>query len=92
MPQLPNLVSDSLKRVVRYRIILFLLAMIMIYGYLVFQIGQASSVAPASDQQLTTTKASPRIDPEVVKQLQQLQDNSVSVNALFNGTRTNPFQ
>jgi hypothetical protein len=59
---------------------------------LVVQIGQATSVQPTPSDQLTSVKPSPRIDQDVVSQLQQLQDNSVSVQALFNQGRTNPFQ
>jgi hypothetical protein len=32
------------------------------------------------------------VDPAVVKQLQDLQDNSVNVQSLFNEARNNPFQ
>jgi len=90
--ELPILALNSLKRLGRYRVFLFIVFIVLLYAYLIFQINQASGVQPSADQQATSTKASPRIDPAVVQQLQQLQDNSVSVNALFNGTRTNPFQ
>ncbi|HJQ09365.1 MAG TPA: hypothetical protein VJ836_07865 [Candidatus Saccharimonadales bacterium] len=36
--------------------------------------------------------ATPRIDEDAIKQLQTLKDNSVNVQALFDESRTNPFQ
>lgn len=89
---LPTSLSRALNRLGRYRVLLFCLLVASLYGYLVFQISQATTVQPSSELQTAVTKASPRIDPEVVQQLEQLQDNSVTVQALFNEARTNPFE
>jgi hypothetical protein len=78
--------------VVRYRVLLFILLVAGLYGYLVLQINQASSVQPSENQEVVAVHHTPRIDPSLVQQLQQLQDNSVSVQTLFNEARTNPFQ
>ena len=34
----------------------------------------------------------PKLDPAIITKIQQLQDNSVGVQALFNEARNNPFQ
>jgi hypothetical protein len=58
------------------------------------KINSLSNVQPSSTVVTSQVKtvAIPQIDPTVVKQIQNLQDNSVSVQALFNQARTNPFQ
>ena len=69
-------------------------AVAAIYGYIVFTINSLSHAEPSADQ--ISSQSSPikstKIDPLVIHQLQQLQDNSVSVKALFTETRDNPFQ
>ncbi|HEY1063767.1 MAG TPA: hypothetical protein VGE30_00535 [Candidatus Saccharimonadales bacterium] len=76
----------------RYSVPLFVLLIVGLYGFLVMQTNAATSVEPSPDQQLAATKRAPNVDPETVRQLQQLQDNSVSVQALFNEARSNPFE
>lgn len=75
-----------------YRVLLFVLFVVSLAGYLLLQTNHATNVQPSADQTLTSTKRTPHIDQAVVEQLEQLQDNSVSVKALFNEARTNPFQ
>lgn len=84
--------SKVLAPIARYRILLFIVLVAALYGYLVLQINQASNVQPSEDQEVVAVHHTPRIDPHLVQQLQQLQDNSVSVQTLFNEARTNPFQ
>ena len=95
---LPTKVSKPIvsfvSRVGHYRVLIFVIAVTAIYGYIVFTINSLSHAEPSSEQissQTSPIKAT-KIDPTVIKQLQQLQDNSVSVKALFNETRNNPFQ
>lgn len=83
-------ILSKLQLVGRYRLLIFILFLVALYGYLVMQINQATSVQPTSNTPQTAQAA--HIDPTLVKQLQQLQDNSVSVQALFNQARSNPFQ
>ncbi len=81
-------------RLGRYRLLLFVVAVAAIYGYIVFTINTLSHAEPTPDQ--VSSQTSPikktKIDPKVIQQLQLLQDNSVSVKALFTETRDNPFQ
>lgn len=81
-------------KISRYRVILFVLIVAGIYGYIVFTINNLSHAEPTPDQ--ISSQTSPiratKIDPKVIQQLKQLQDNSVSVKALFTETRDNPFQ
>lgn len=76
----------------RYAAALFVLFVLSLYGYLIMQTNAATNVEPSSAQQTAATKRTPHVNPETVQQLEQLQDNSVSVQALFNEARSNPFE
>lgn len=88
---LPNQALTKFQALGRYRVVLFIVFVLGLYAYVVMQINTAINTQPAVSV-TTQVKATPRIDPVVVAQLKQLQDNSVSVKALVNEARTNPFQ
>jgi hypothetical protein len=92
LAKLNTSLTKHLQPLRRYKVVLFVVFAAGLFGYLAFQINQATGVQPTPAEQLTTVKASPRIDPALVQKIQQLQDNSVSVQALFNDSRSNPFQ
>lgn len=78
----------------RYAVVLFFVLVAGVYGFVILQINLLSSAQPSQsdiDAQVTTTPV-PRIDPKVAGQLEQLKDNSVNVQALFDQARQNPFQ
>jgi len=85
---------ELLERAKRYAPILFCLFFAVIYGFVVYRVQVLNASEPsASDVTAKSTTASvPHIDPAVLRQLQQLQDNSVSVQTLFSDSRSNPFQ
>ena len=70
------------------------LLMILLYGYVLIKINGFESAAPSASAIASKlkTSASPAINQTVVNELNQLQNNSVSVQALFNQARSNPFQ
>ena len=78
----------------RYRMIIFILFVVLVYGFVVFRINTLSSVEPS--QVDISAQSDPirtaHVDKSVITQLQSLQDNSVSVKALFDQARSNPFQ
>ena len=86
--------TGRLQVVRRYSFLIFLVFVGGLYGFVLFQINNLNNTTPSSDAVNTQVKAAqiPRIDPSLLSQLQSLQDNSVSVNALFNQERSNPFQ
>ncbi len=78
----------------RYAVVLFFVLVAGVYGFVILQINLLSSAQPSQsdiDAQVTATPV-PRIDPKVAGQLEQLKDNSVNVQALFDQARQNPFQ
>ena len=90
----PPIVGATLRQLNRYKVLIFLIIVAGVYGYILLQINSLSSAQPSADQ--VNAQASPiksaHVDKTVVSQLQRLQDNSVSVQALFDTARDNPFQ
>lgn len=77
-----------------YSLAIFLVFVGLIYVFVLFRIHSLSTAEPtetAVSSQVKATKIQ-RVDPDVVQQLQSLQDNSVNVQALFDQARSNPFQ
>ena len=83
---------ELLGKLNRYAVVLFLLLVALVYGFLVLRIQSMQNVQASNNPTPGTVVATPHIDQKVVEQLQQLQDNSVSVKSLFDQARSNPFQ
>lgn len=78
----------------RYSFLIFIVFISLLYAFVVFRINSLVSAEPSTDAiagHVTAAKV-PKIDKAVVEQLESLQDNSVSVQALFDQARSNPFQ
>lgn len=78
----------------KYSVLLFVLFLVSIYGFLGWRINYYSQIAPDQNDITAQLKTAgvPKVDPEVVKKIQQLQDNSVNAQTLFDQARDNPFQ
>lgn len=79
------------KKVRTYRGFILFLLVATLYGFILWRINVYSN-APAATSNSTQSAARPHIDPATVSKLLSLQDNSVSVQALFDQARQNPFQ
>ncbi len=86
--------SDLLKVFRRYSLVIFIVFVTVTYGFILFRINTLINQQPTSFDVSRQVKAAaiPKVDPEVITQLQSLQDNSVTIKALFNQARSNPFQ
>jgi len=84
--------GSILKKARAYQTFIFFLVVACLYGFILWRINVYSN-APASQSvaggQLATQ---PHIDQATVQKMLDLQSNSVSVQALFNQARANPFQ
>lgn len=89
---IPAKLMELLGKLNRYAVVLFLLLVALVYGFLMMRIQSLQNVQPSNTPVRGTVVATPHIDQSVVDQLQQLQDNSVSVKSLFDQARSNPFQ
>jgi hypothetical protein len=84
----------GLRRVQRFSVLIFIVFIVLLYGFVLTRINNLSSAQPSEDAVSSQVKAAklPHIDQTVVNQLQTLQDNSVNVQTLFSQARNNPFQ
>jgi hypothetical protein len=82
------------RKVGAYKAFLFFLALASLYGFIVWRINVLSSAPPsASDlSSASQSAAQPHIDQNTIDKIQNLQDNSVNVQSLFDQARQNPFQ
>ena len=94
LKDIPGKLQELLGRFSRYYVVLFFVLVLGVYAFLMLRINNLQSAQPntVSGATKVTTVVTPHIDPKVVQQLQQLQDNSVSVKTLFDQARSNPFQ
>lgn len=89
---LPEQSMMVLSKAYRYRLVVFAVFVLVVYGYVSFKIisySNPSTNTGAVDTQVTSL--TPRIDESLVNQLQSLKDNSVNVRTLFDEARKNPF-
>ncbi len=90
---LPTIALQLLKRVKRFVPLLFILATLFLYGYLVLYINELTQVEAdelAVLEELQSTSR-PEIDQAAVDKIRQLQDQNVQVETLFEEARENPF-
>ena len=77
----------------RYFGILLFVSVSMLYGFLIFKINAYNRQQPdpaAISQRIEQVKR-PRIDQQTAEKLQNLEDSSKEVQALFQEARDNPF-
>ena len=79
------------KKVVAYKAFIFFLAVASLYAFIIWRINAFSNAPASVSEQQAKTTAQPRIDPATIEKIQSLQDNSVSVQTLFDDARSNPF-
>ncbi len=91
--QLQSIASKG-SGITRYFWIVFICLIAVLYGYVFLKINDFMNTAPTTTQVSNNLKTTtfPTINQDVVNALYTLQNNSVSVQALFNQARSNPFQ
>lgn len=78
----------------KYLGLLVILFFAIIYLFILLRINGFMTLQPSASEVNANlkTSVSPDINPAIVNQLEKLQNNSVSVQALFDQARQNPFQ
>ena len=91
---LSDKITTALRVVKPYSLFIFLAFVLCIYGFVLLRTHELNNQQPSEDAVASHVKAArlPHIDQTVVQQLKTLHDNSVSVQSLFNQSRSNPFQ
>ena len=86
--------TDLIKWLRRYKIYLFIGFVVIVYVFIIFKGNQLSNATPSATAIAKQTQSVnyPHIDQSTINKINQLQDNSVNVQSLFNQARQNPFQ
>lgn len=74
--------------------IIFIVTVLCVYGFLIFQINRLSTAEP-TEQEITEQQNVIKrlnIDQASVDKIEQLKDQNVSVQSLFKAARDNPFK
>jgi len=85
-------IGEVLKKLRLYKALIFFLFVAVLYGFIVWRINVYSNTPADQSAESAQLAAQPRIDQSTVQKMLDLQNNSVSVQALFNQARQSPFQ
>ncbi len=91
---IPKKATSILKKLSKYSVFIFVIFVLLAYGFIVVRIRTLASTEPSDDavsEQLNTL-SKPKIDKQTIDKIQKLQDSNVQVKALFDQARDNPFQ
>jgi hypothetical protein len=87
-----DLKDQILGKFLRYRSIIFVIFVGIIYAYVLIEINSLSNVEPnPADISSSETVTIPKLDQSTLSKIESLQDNSVKVKTLFNQARVSPF-
>jgi len=78
----------------RYLTVIIIGLVVFLFAFLVWRIGALANADPspeAVDSALSEVKR-PKIDPNAIKSLQDLQSQNINIQSLFPTDRNNPFQ
>lgn len=92
LSDLPAKLSGLSRKVGAYKVFIFFLAVAALYGFIVFRINTFNNTPASTSEETAQAVPQPHIDPATIAKIQSLQDNSVSVQSLFDSARQNPFQ
>lgn len=78
----------------RYAVVIFIVSVMGVYGFLVWQINSLSNI-PANEERIAQERQvikRPQVDENIVRKIEQLEDQNVAVQSLFKAARDNPFK
>jgi len=93
MNDIQNKLLGISRKLLRLRLQLFILMIVILYGFIGWRIDILSKAQPNPNATASQTSSlAPHIDQNTINKISQLHDNSVSVQTLFSQARQNPFQ
>lgn len=90
---IPKKLLPLLEKAKRYKTLFFIISLALIFGFLILKINTYAQTEPSEDavtEKLTTIQR-PKIDPNALAKIQQLEDQNIEVKSLFEQARDNPF-
>lgn len=92
LKDIPVQLGAVARKVSAYKVFIFFLVAASLYGYILWRINVYSNAPASTSEESSKSTPQPHIDAGTVQKIQSLQDNSVSVQSLFDAARQNPFQ
>ncbi len=89
------MIAQSARKAKPYIGVMVFILFAGIYGYMLFKINALANPGPVDESAVLAevkTLPVPKIDEQAANKLLTLKDNSVSVQTLFEQSRTNPFE
>ncbi len=88
-----NLLKKNLITLNKYKLFIYIVFVLILYGFLILKINTLDQfvVSNNSSSQISGTTTPQHLNQAVIDQLQQLQNNNVTVQTLFEQARNNPF-
>lgn len=90
---IPQKIGPLLQTAKKYMTLMFILFFLAVYGFLVFRINSLAASEPSEDaiaEKLTRVKR-PKIDKQAAEHMEQMEDQNVQIQTLFDKARNNPF-
>lgn len=92
--QLTQKTGPILDFIRKYAVFTAGIVLLGLYGFLIFSINNSIQAEPSEDavaERLKTVQR-PRVDQKTLNKIQELQDQHIQVQSLFDDARNNPFQ
>jgi hypothetical protein len=90
-------VTNKLKPLINFvkkdSVAIFLIIVAIIFGFLIWRIGNLAGATPDQDEidEKLTGIVRPRLDPDSIKQIEELESQDIDINSSISN-RSNPFQ
>ncbi len=91
---LPSALKAKGKGIFRHAKFIFIITILIVSAFLIFEINRLTSLEPSAEQLSTQQEVikRPKIDQDTINKIEQLEDQNIAVQSLFNEARNNPFQ
>ena len=93
LKDLPAKLTALLEKMQQYTVLLFAIGVVSLFSFLVLQINNSTQVEPDDDlftERLQSVQR-PKVDQNSLERIQQLEDQNIEVQSLFEQARENPF-
>lgn len=92
--QLGTLARNTVAKLQRYAAFIFIISVLLIYAFLVLRISVLSQAEPSEEAiaEKSNTVKRLKIDQKAIDKIEQLEDQNIGVQSLFESARDNPFQ
>lgn len=89
-----NFFNKEKKIVAQHRVVIFIVAIVLIFIFIIYRISVLSTTKASDDQVNNAVKELKivKLDPGAKAKIQQLKDLNIDIRTIFDPSRSNPFQ